>query len=198
MKPVLFCSFLIPFLAFSCKPKPLDNLKELARQDEENKVKRVSRAQLAQETQRICDNVLVQVLSARQAVSMTNAAADTLCNFRDYAPYQQFQEKYKGRAQLLTDPNALKKLTAEMEELRKYRNELPENTGQFPATFQTLNDTLLYVREVEEGQTLCAAGNANAAANAENRFWVFRLPKVKFVEIMTVKVKPKPVKGPNW
>jgi hypothetical protein len=86
----------------------------------------------------------------------------------------------------------MQKLQAEMAELRRYRNQLTEPANELPATFQTLNDTLLYVREVSDGQTLCATKVADTG------FWVFRMPKQKFVEILTVKVKPKPAKGPNW
>jgi hypothetical protein len=40
---------------------------------------------------------------------------------------------------------------------------------------------------------VCAAEKA-----AQNGFWVFRVPKQRLIEIKTVKVKPKPAKGPNW
>ena len=192
MKPVLFCSFLLAFLSFSCKPKPLDNLKHVARQAEENKVKRVSRAQLATETQRVADSVLTLVLSARQEAFMAEVKTDTLCSFADYLPYRAFQEKYQGRAEVVWQKADVQKLNAEMAEIRKFNNQLPENKEGFPATFQTQTDTVLYVREIADGQQLCSSIPAN------NGFWVFRLPKQKLVEIMTVKVKPKPAKGPNW
>lgn len=192
MKPFLFCSILLAILGFSCKPKPLDNLKHVARQAEENKVKRVSRAQLAAETQRIADSVLTLVLSARQEAFMAAVKHDTLCSFSNYLPYRQFQEKYHGRANLVSAPAEVQKLTAEMAEVRKFNNQLPENKEGFPATFQTQTDSVFYVRKVENGQQLCAS------VSGKNGFWVFRFPKQKLVEIMTVKVKPKPAKGPNW
>src|SRR5688572_30727461 len=192
MKPVLFCSFLIAFLSFSCKPKPLDNLKHVARQAEENKVKRVSRAQLAAETQRVADSVLTLILSARQQAFMAEVKNDTLCSFKDYHAYRQFQEKYSGSAVLVWHPTEVQKLNQEMTEIRKFNNQLPENNESFPATFQTQTDTVFYVRKVEAGQQLCSSIPVN------NGFWVFRFPKQKLVEIMTVKVKPKPAKGPHW
>src|SRR5687768_14406819 len=122
MKPVLFCSILIAFLSFSCKPKPLDNLKHVARQAEENKVKRVSRAQLAKESQRVSDSVLTLVLSARQQIFMAEVKNDTLCRFADYHAYRQFREKYKGRAYVSWQPADIQKLKAEMAEIRKFNN----------------------------------------------------------------------------
>src|SRR5687768_2536754 len=125
MKPALFCSILIAFLSFSCKPKPLDNLKHVARQAEENKVRRVSRAQLATETQRISDSVLTLVLSARQQAFMAEVKNDTLCSFKNYHAYRQFQDKYNGRASLVFAPTEIQKLNAEMAEIRKFNNQLP-------------------------------------------------------------------------
>jgi hypothetical protein len=192
MKPVLFCSILIAFLSFSCKPKPIDNLKNVARQAEENKVFRVSRQRLAQETQRIADSVLTLVLSARQEAFMGEVKTDTLCSFDDYLPYRQFQEKYKGRAYVVWQPAEKQKLAADIAEVRKFNNQLPENKEGLPATFQTQNDTVFYVRKVEGWQQLCAS------VPVADGFWVFKFPKHKLVEVMTVKVKPKPAKGPNW
>ena len=80
-----------------------------------------------------------------------------------------------------------------MAELRKYRNELSENEGKFPTTFQTLTDSLLYVRPVKNAELVCAPEKG-----VQNGFWVFRIPKQRLIEIKTVKVKPKPAKGPNW
>ena len=191
MKQVLFCSILLAFLSFSCKPKPLDNLKHVARQAEENKVKRVSRTQLAQETQRISDSVLTLVLSERQQQFMGEVKADTLCRFDHYVAYRQFQDRYLGRAYVVNQPADVQKLNAEIAEMRKFNNQLPENKEGFPAAFQTQTDTVFYVRAVAAGQQLCSAIPAEG-------FWVFRFPKQKLVEIMTVKVKPKPAKGPNW
>ena len=191
MKQVLFCSILLAFLSFSCKPKPLDNLKHVARQAEENKVKRVSRTQLASEMQRVSDSVLTLVLSERQQQFMGKVKADTLCSFRNYLAYRQFQDKYLGRAYVVNQPANVQKLNAEIADMRKFNNQLPENKEGFPAAFQTQADTVFYVRAIAAGQQLCSAIPAEG-------FWVFRFPKQKLVEIMTVKVKPKPAKGPNW
>ncbi len=192
MKPLLFCSILIAFLSFSCKPKPIDNLKHVARQAEENKVKRVSRAQLAKETQRVADSVLTAVvLSARQKFLTGNTKSDLSCVFSEYAAYQEFQAKYNGRVDIVFETPAIAQLNTEIAEYRKFNNQLPENKPGFPATFQTQTDTLLYVRPIEAGQQLCEQSPASG-------FWVFRFPKQKLVEIMTVKVKPKPAKGPHW
>lgn len=192
MKPVLFCSFLIAFFGFSCKPKPLDNLKEVARQVEERKVRRVSRAQLAKETQRVADSVLTAVvLSARQKFLTGNTKSDLSCVFREYAAYQEFQAKYHGRVEVVFEAPALAKLQTEIAGYRKFNNQLPENKPGFPAVFQTQTDTVLYVRQIIAGQKLCER-------SPESGFWVFRMPKQKLIEIMTVKVKPKPAKGPNW
>ena len=189
MKPVLFCSILIAFLGFGCKPKPLDNLKEVALAVEQRKVKRMSREQIAAETQRVADSVLTLVFKAQQELT----AKDSVCNFAFTKPYRQFQQKYHGRAAVVADAKDLQKLETEMAELRQYRNELSEPAGKFPATFQTLNDSLLYVRPLKNGELVCAAEKA-----AQNGFWVFRVPKQRLIEIKTVKVKPKPAKGPNW
>lgn len=191
MKPLLFCSILLAFLGFGCKPKPLDNLKEVALQVEESKVRRVSRGDLAKETQRVADSVLTLVLSERQQAFMGKPTADSLCSFADYLAYRQFQGKYHGRALVVSAPTEVQKLNAEMEELRRYNNQLPEKKAGFPATFQTLTDSLLYVRQISAGQQLCKATPASG-------YWVFRMPKQKLIEIKTVKVKPKPAKGPNW
>jgi hypothetical protein len=191
MKPVLFCSFLLAFAVFSCKPKPLDNLKDVAKQAEENKVFRVPREKLASETQRVADSVLTLVLADQKHVQ-TSKPSDSLCDLSQTKPYREFQQKYNGRAQPVTDIALLNDLQAEMQNLRKYRNELSEPEGNFPATFQTLNDSLLYVRPIKAGEGIC--GNTNTPSG----FWVFRFPKQKFVEILTIKVKPKPAKGPNW
>ncbi|HSI90153.1 MAG TPA: hypothetical protein VK927_03505 [Adhaeribacter sp.] len=180
---------MIAILSFSCKPKPIDNLKEVARQAEENKVKRVSRPQLAREAQRVSDSVLVLVLTEQFRLLPIDSAL--ACNFRQTNTYRSFREKYNGRAALVSAKEGIEKLEAEMAELRKYRNELNEPGGNFPATFQTLNDSLLYVKRAKPEEMYCeqAAGES---------YWVFRYPKPNFVEIMTVKVKPKPAKGPNW
>jgi hypothetical protein len=193
MKSLLFCSFLLAFLSFACKPKPLDNLKEVAKQAEENKVFRVSRERFASETRRVADSVLALVIADQKQLLAQNPNDTAACNFAMLKPYQEFQEKYNGRLALVTGKPELSKLFAEMEELRKYRNELsiPVPGNKYPATFQTLNDSLLYVRpaKVEEN---------NCKENEESGFWVFRFPKQRFVEVLTIKVKPKPKKGPNW
>jgi len=191
MKPALFCSILLAFSVFSCKPKPLDNLKEVARQVEEQKVRRVSRGQLAKETQRVADSVLTLVLSARQQTFMGKPTADSLCSFSDYLAYRQFQQKYHGRASVVSGASETQKLNAEMDEHRKYNNQLPEKKAGFPATFQTQTDSILYVQQIAKGQQLCPETPASG-------FWVFRISKQKLIEVMTVKVKPKPAKGPNW
>ncbi|MBK0404247.1 hypothetical protein I5M27_14720 [Adhaeribacter sp. BT258] len=189
MRSVLFCSFLLAFFGFSCKPKPLDNLKEVALAVEQRKVKRMSREQIAAETQRVADSVLTLVFKNQQEL----AAKDSACNFVFTKPYRQFQQKYHGRAVMVADAEDLKKLENEMAELRKYRNELSENEGKLPATFQTLTDSLLYVRPVKNKELVCAPEKAG-----QQGFWVFRMPKQRLIEIKTVKVKPKPAKGPNW
>src|SRR5690606_20002846 len=122
MKPLLFCSFLLAFFNFSCKPKPLDNLKEVALKVEENKVKRMSRAQIAAETQRVADSVLTLVFAAQQEL----VAKDSVCEMAFTRPYRAFQQKYNGRAELVLNATELQKLNAEMANLRKYRNELSE------------------------------------------------------------------------
>ncbi|MFC5270766.1 hypothetical protein [Adhaeribacter terreus] len=189
MKPILFCSILIAFFSFGCKPKPLDNLKEVALAVEERKVKRMSRQQIATETRRVADSVLTLILQEQQRLVTTDSA----CNFVFTQPYQQFQKKYFGRAEMISAAADVQKLETEMAELRKYHNELSENEGKSPATFQTLTDSLLYVRPVKNTELVCAKEKV-----AENGFWVFRVPKQRLIEVRTVKVKPKPAKGPNW
>jgi hypothetical protein len=198
MKPILFCSFLIVIFSFSCKPKPLDNLKEVALTVEENKVKRMSRHQIAAETHRVADSVLT-VIKAEQQQKLTQNPNDVaLCLFTTADAYFTFQKKYQGRLQQLRSSSEVKALQAEMENLRKYRNELSEPGGNFPATFQTLTDSLLYVRPVKAEELICAPEENDSAAEKNLGYWVFRMPKQKLIEIKTVKVKPKPAKGPNW
>ena len=198
MKPILFCSFFIAIFSFSCKPKPLDNLKEVALTVEENKVKRMSRHQIAAETQRVADSVLT-VIKAEQQQKLTQSPNDVaLCLFTTADSYFTFQKKYNGRLQQLQSSSEIKALQAEMENLRKYRNELSEPAGNFPATFQTLDDSLLYVRPVKAEELICAPEKNDVAAGKNLGFWVFRMPKQKLIEIKTVKVKPKPANGPNW
>jgi hypothetical protein len=194
MKPVLFCSFLLAFLSFACKPKPLDNLKEVAKQAEENKVFRVSRERFASETRRVADSVLTLIIADQKKLLAQNPKDTAACNFAMLQPYQEFQKKYNARLALISGKTEIMKLEQEMEELRKYRNELsiPVPGNKFPATFQTLNDSLLYVRPAKVEEVFCAG------AAPESGFWVFKFPKKRFVEILTIKVKPKPAKGPNW
>ncbi|KAA9331894.1 hypothetical protein [Adhaeribacter soli] len=198
MKPILFCSILIAIFSFSCKPKPLDNLKEVALTVEENKVKRMSRHQIAAETQRVADSVLT-VIKAEQQQKLTQNPNDVaLCLFTTADAYFMFQKKYNGRLQQLQSASEIKALQAEMENLRQYRNELSEPAGNFPATFQTLTDSLLYVRPVKAEELICAPEKNDVGAEQHLGYWVFRMPKQKLIEIKTVKVKPKPAKGPNW
>lgn len=200
MKPILFCSFLLAFFSFSCKPKPIDNLKEVARQAEENKVKRVSRAQLGRETQRVADSVLKVVFAEQQRQLQERPNDISACLFSTAEAYRNFKRTYNGNFRQVRREAELQQLQAELAELRKYRNELSETEGKFPATFQTLTDSLLYVRPLQQDELICALKDPAGASEvtAEPGFWVMRVPKQKFVEIMTVKVKPKPEKGPNW
>ena len=97
MKPVLFCSILLAFLGVGCKPKPLDNLKEVALAVEERKVKRMSREQIAAETQRVADSVLTLVFNAQQQLT----AKDSACHFVYSQPYRGFLKKYFGGVELV-------------------------------------------------------------------------------------------------
>lgn len=165
---------------------------------EENKVRRMSRQQIAAEAKRVGDSVLA-VIKAEQEQNLAKKPDDVaLCLFTTANAYRQFQEKYYGRLQRLRTQAELNKLQAEMENLRKYRNELSEPSGQYPSTFQTLNDSLLYVRPIKAEELVCEPEKGDTAAEKSLGFWVFRMPKQQLIKIKTVKVKPKPAKGPNW
>lgn len=155
-------------------------------QVEENTVKRVPREELAKEMIRVSGNVLDSLMLP---LSESNTAGVT-CDFSGSIAYNRFKQKYKGNIRLVEETSELTKVEKTLETERKFMNELSPEPGKYPLVFRAQSDSLLYISKTAPGKS--------CGHNPATDVWLVSVPKQEIIKSLTLKVKPKPKKGPNW